>query len=85
MAGCAVGGVIGLRGTYFVGSCSMGMGVIIMWYYVALQCYSRFQVGCPKIATRIQACAKFPFQNSRQSARIYAHAGAPIGELKEEI
>ena len=33
--------------------------------------YSQFQVGCPKIATRIHACAKFPIQNSRrQSARM---------------
>ena len=32
--------------------------------------YSRFPVGCPKIATRIHACAKFPIQNSRPSARM---------------
>ena len=31
---------------------------------------SRFQVGCPKIATRIHACTKFPIQNSRPSARM---------------
>ena len=39
----------------------------------ACQCsysYSRFPVGCPKIATRIHACAKFPIQNSRPSARM---------------
>ena len=30
-------------------------------------CYSRFPVGCP---TRIHACAKFPIQNSRPSARM---------------
>ena len=32
--------------------------------------YSRFPVGCPKIATRIRACAKFPIQNPRQRARM---------------
>ena len=41
--------------------------------FMAVSCifaYSRFQVGCPKIATRIHACAKFPIQNSRPSARM---------------
>ena len=33
--------------------------------------YSSFQVGCPKIATRIRACAKFSIQNSHQKG---AHA-----------
>ena len=35
-----------------------------------LWCYSRFPVGCPKIATRIRACAKFPIQNLHQRARM---------------
>ena len=33
--------------------------------------YSSFQVGCPKIATRIRACAKFSIQNPHQKG---AHA-----------
>ena len=38
--------------------------------HTILLSYSSFQVGCPKIATRIRACAKFSIQNPRQKARM---------------
>ena len=40
-------------------------------YMPMLYIYTRFQVACPKIATRIHACARFPIQNCRPKC---AHA-----------
>ena len=46
--------------------------------------YRDFPIGCPKIATRIRACAKFSIQNSHQKgahARILvAIFGQPTGK-----
>ena len=47
-------------------------------------CYRDFPVGCPKIATRIRACANFSIQKSHQKgahARILvAIFGQPTGK-----
>ena len=47
--------------------------------------YSRFQVGCPKIATRIHACAKFPIQNSRPTGYRDFSVGCPTGSRMRVI
>ena len=51
---------------------------------IMVECYSGFPVGCPKIATRIRACAYFSILNPHQKcahARILvAIFGQPTGK-----